>query len=93
MNTFEQIVSCYSSGIRELRAGANRIFLTTDGLVECPNEPFSSKEIYLIMKGHTIKKGTEILLQTIKENGVRDSTTIIAWDVQVTTMVTRPSDG
>jgi hypothetical protein len=31
VNTFDQIVPCYSSGIRELRRGMNRIFLTTDG--------------------------------------------------------------
>lgn len=38
-NTFDQMVPCYSRGIRELRKGINRVLLTTDGLVECPNEP------------------------------------------------------
>lgn len=93
VNTFEQAVPCYSSGIRELRQGRNRIFLTTDGLVECPNVFFSNpKEIYDVMKEHQIHDGIWELLQTIKENNVRDSTTIISWDVNITSDVTKPSD-
>lgn len=93
VNTFEQVVPCYSSGIRELRKGINRIFITTDGLVECPNEPFSNpKEIYNVMKNHQINDGIMALLQTIKENYVRDSTTIISWDVNIIRDVTMPSD-
>ncbi|MGE8203687.1 protein phosphatase 2C domain-containing protein [Heyndrickxia sp. NPDC080065] len=93
VNTFEKVVPCYSSGIRELRKGINRIFLTTDGLVECPNEPFSnSKDIYKVMKNNQINDGILALLNTIKENSVRDSTTIICWDVNITGEVTKPSD-
>mgnify|MGYP006397588321 FL=1 len=93
VNTFEQTVPCYSSGIRELRNGINRIFLTTDGLVECPNVPFSNpKEIYNVMKKHQINDGITELLQTIKKNNVRDSTTIVSWDVNLTSDVTKPSD-
>ena len=44
VNTFEQEVPCYSVGIKELRQGMNRIFLTTDGLIECPNEPYAKPE-------------------------------------------------
>ncbi|WP_042475246.1 protein phosphatase 2C domain-containing protein [Bacillus ndiopicus] len=92
VNTFEQTVPCYSSGRRELRVGVNRIFLTTDGLIECPNKTFSAQEIYTIMTSNAMEKGIEILLQTIKENNVRDSTTIISWDVDVSKAVTRPSN-
>ncbi|WP_407268827.1 protein phosphatase 2C domain-containing protein [Radiobacillus sp. PE A8.2] len=93
VNTFEQVVPCYSSGLRELRKGKNRILLTTDGLVECPNEPFSNpKAIYDIMKNHQIKDGIMALLETIKENNVRDSTTIISWEVNIIKDVTIPSD-
>ena len=93
VNTFEQEVPCYSSGIRELRKGLNRILLTTDGLVECPNEPFTNpKEIYHVMKKHTITDGITELLETIKDNDVRDSTTIISWEVNITKDVTMPSD-
>ncbi|MFS1515361.1 protein phosphatase 2C domain-containing protein [Bacillus sp. SCS-151] len=93
VNTFDQIVPCYSSGIRELRKGTNCIFLTTDGLIECPNEPFSSpKEIYNVMRRHQIDEGVNKLLQSIKRNSVKDSTTIISWEVNITKEVARPSD-
>ncbi|WP_370452612.1 protein phosphatase 2C domain-containing protein [Lysinibacillus sp. SGAir0095] len=93
VNTFDQIIPCYSSGIRELRKSVNRLFLTTDGLIECPNEPVSSSQnIYHIMNCPIIDDGLLTLLQTIKENHVRDSTTIISWDVCITQNVTRPSD-
>ncbi|WP_377890849.1 protein phosphatase 2C domain-containing protein [Alkalihalobacillus sp. R86527] len=93
VNTFDQVVPCYSSGVRELRNGINRIFLTTDGLIECPNEPFSSgKEIYKVMCNQNINEGIEELLQSIKFNNVRDSTTIISWDINITEGVTIPSD-
>src|SRR5690606_5789926 len=44
VNTFEQEVPCFSSGIRELRQGENQLLLTTDGLVECPNAVFTEPE-------------------------------------------------
>ncbi|MFD1019166.1 protein phosphatase 2C domain-containing protein [Thalassobacillus hwangdonensis] len=93
VNTFEKAVPCYSKGVRELRKGMNRILMTTDGLIECPNEPFSSpKVIYHVMKNGSIKNSLMTLFQTVKENNVRDSTTIISWDVTITEDVTIPSD-
>jgi hypothetical protein len=94
VNTFDQIVPCYSRGIRELRQGLNRILLTTDGLVECPSEPYSNpRDIYNKMKDHQLYEGIMVLLNTIKENMVRDSTTIISWNVNISNDVTNPSDG
>lgn len=93
VNTFEQSVPCYSSGVRELRKGLNRIFLTTDGLIECPNDPFATPEdIYRMMSKHANNLGIRKLLQTIQHHNVRDSTTIIAWEIMVDSDVTRPSD-
>ena len=93
VNTFELVIPCYSSGVRELRKGLNRILLTTDGLVECPNEPFSNPiDVYNVMKNHELHHGVKSLLSTIKENNVRDSTTIISWDVTIDRDVTIPSD-
>ncbi|MCA0987418.1 protein phosphatase 2C domain-containing protein [Guptibacillus algicola] len=93
VNTFEQVIPCYSSGVRELRKGTNRMLLTTDGLVECPNKPFSNpKDIYEVMKHQPNNEGIMSLLQTIQENNVRDSTTIISWDVNITVDVSNPSD-
>ncbi|WP_270179716.1 protein phosphatase 2C domain-containing protein [Alkalihalobacillus sp. CinArs1] len=93
VNTFDQVIPCYSSGVRELRKGVNRIFLTTDGLLECPNEPFSvPKNIYDMMSDSQVDEGMTRLLEVIKKNHVRDSTTIISWDVKITDEVTNPSD-
>ncbi len=93
VNTFDQVVPCYSSGIRELRKGMNRILLTTDGLVECPSEPYSNpKDIYNEMQHYQLNDGIKAMLKTIQENNVRDSTTIISWDVNVTIEVNVPSD-
>lgn len=93
VNTFDHTVPCYSRGIRELRKGVNRILLTTDGLVECPNEPYTNpKDIYKDIKDHQLNEGIMALLKTIKENKVRDSTTIISWDVNISIVVTNPSD-
>ena len=81
VNTFEQAVPCYSSGTRELRQGANRLLLTTDGLVECPGGPYGEPaNIYQAMKEGD---GVETMLKTIKEHGVRDSTTIISWEITI----------
>ena len=61
--------------------------------MECPNEPFfSPNDIYHVMMNHELNPGVKTLLQTIQENNVRDSTTIIAWDVDISKDVTRPSD-
>lgn len=93
INTFEQPVPCYSSGTRELRKGTNHIFLTTDGLIECPNDPFSNpKEIYNVFLNSEEEESIKLLLQKIQENHVRDSTTIISWKVDVINNVTRPSN-
>ena len=94
VNTFELDVPCYSVGIRELRTGKNHLFLTTDGLIECPDEPYANAEsIYQTFSG--IGKDESIItsmLDTIKNHNVRDSTTIISWNVNVTKEATRPSD-
>ena len=37
VNTFDLPVPCYSTGIRELRNGKNRIVMVTDGVLECGN--------------------------------------------------------
>ncbi|WNF24854.1 protein phosphatase 2C domain-containing protein [Mesobacillus jeotgali] len=94
VNTFELDVPCYSVGIRELRTGKNRIFLTTDGLIECPNEPYANPaSIYHSFPD--IEEDESIItsmLETIKSNHVRDSTTILSWNVNVFKEATRPSD-
>lgn len=93
VNTFDLEVPCYSEGRKELRKGENHIFLTTDGLTECPNTTFENPiEIFKSFEGRSIHEGTTSLLTEIKEKNVRDSTTIITWKVTVSTDSTLPSD-
>ncbi|WP_274310072.1 protein phosphatase 2C domain-containing protein [Solibacillus daqui] len=93
VNTFEQEVPCYSVGKRELRQGENRLFLTTDGLIECPNEPYSNpKSIYDSFDNSKEEESIKTLFQNIQENNVLDSTTIISWNVTILKEVTLPSN-
>jgi hypothetical protein len=92
-STFNNAVPCYSSGRKELRRGETHIFLTTDGLVECPNTNFNNpKELFKIFEETTNHEGVGALLEMIKNNNVRDSTTIITWKVTLTHDPTMPSD-
>lgn len=93
VNTFEQKVPCYSVGIRELRKGENRLFLTTDGLIECPNEPYSNpSNIYNSFFHSNDAESIQNMLKTIQEKGVRDNTTILTWLVNNLSEVAKPSD-
>lgn len=92
-NTFGKAVPCYSSGTRELRQGKNRIFLTTDGLVECPGLPYADPEaIAKSFEGKTNEQGVEKLLKTIQEHSVRDSTTMVSWVINREEAAAMPSD-
>lgn len=79
VNTFDQLVPCYSAGTRELRQGRNRLLLTTDGLVECPGDPYG--EPASIMQSMAEEQGIGSMLSTIQRCGVRDSSTIISWEI------------
>ena len=93
VNTFEMEVPCYSVGLFELRKGENRIFLTTDGLIECRNEPYANpNKIYhsFSEKGND-KSIIRSMLNSIKDNHVKDSTTILSWEVNISKEATEPS--
>ncbi|WP_049693815.1 protein phosphatase 2C domain-containing protein [Planococcus versutus] len=84
VNTFEQLVPCFSSGVRELRQGENQLLLTTDGLVECPGAVFSEPDsIWQQCKDIATTDSVSALLATIQKNHVRDSTTVVSWNVNV----------
>lgn len=92
-NTFNLAVPCYSSGRKELRKGESHIFLTTDGLIECPNTNLNNPiEIFNYFEGKSNQDGVKKLLEEIKGNNVRDSTTIISWKVNFNISATLPSD-
>lgn len=93
VNTFEQAVPCYTSGTRELRRGNNLIFLTTDGLVECPGKPFSDpSNLADALNEKDLAESISQMLMEIERKNVRDSTTIIAWNVEVEKEGSIPSD-
>ncbi|MDQ0429284.1 serine/threonine protein phosphatase PrpC [Planomicrobium stackebrandtii] len=84
VNTFEQQIPCFSSGVRELRQGENQLLLATDGLVECPGAVFAEpKSIWHQCKGAASTDGVAALLATIQKNHVRDSATVVSWKVDV----------
>ncbi|MCA1053739.1 protein phosphatase 2C domain-containing protein [Rossellomorea aquimaris] len=92
-STFNHEVPTYSTGIKELRAGENQIFLTTDGLTECPGTSFHDPK--MIMGEFTsvsLEGGVRHLIGEIQRNNVRDSTTIITWKVGIEGDSTLPSD-
>jgi hypothetical protein len=94
VNTFEQEVPCYTVGRRELRPGENHLFLTTDGLIECPNEPYSnSLDIYNVFNNlNDDESNIWSMLKDIRNNDVRDSTTIVSWKINISKGATIPSN-
>jgi serine/threonine protein phosphatase PrpC len=93
VNTFEMPVPCYSTGKKELRQGESLIFMTTDGLTECPGVPFADPEaVENALKGVMVSEGVRSLLEEVRRKGVRDSTTIISWFVQTEETAAMPSD-
>lgn len=93
VNTFGQEIPCYTAGVKELRKGENRIFLTTDGLLECPNEPYADpKNIYDTLLQSNHEASIQAMFTKLIENNVRDSTTIISWNVTVADEATKASN-
>ncbi|MET3728401.1 serine/threonine protein phosphatase PrpC [Fictibacillus halophilus] len=93
VNTFELPVPCYSTGKKEMRKGLNQIFMTTDGLTECPGVPYEdAAEVQKVLSDMSLDEGVHFLMDEIKRNHVRDSTTIIAWSVYIEETASLPSD-
>ncbi|WP_328085506.1 protein phosphatase 2C domain-containing protein [Fictibacillus nanhaiensis] len=93
VNTFELPVPCYSTGKKELRKGVNQIFMTTDGLTECPGVPYEDAvEVQRVLSEIRLDEAVRFLLEDIRRNQVRDSTTIISWSVDIEETASLPSD-
>ncbi|WP_231496852.1 hypothetical protein [Exiguobacterium sp. RIT341] len=72
-----------------MRQGENQLFVTTDGLLECPGTPYvEAMQIDKALQSG----GVEELFATIEALGVRDSTTVVTWRVTIEEHATRPSD-
>jgi serine/threonine protein phosphatase PrpC len=93
-STYNKDVPCYSTGVKELRTGENHIFMTTDGLLECPDTTYSdAQDIYRKFQGDTTcEVGVMKLLKDIQSKNVRDSTTIVSWIIHNNKEATIPSD-
>ncbi|ANN35357.1 protein phosphatase [Bacillus thuringiensis] len=95
VNTFDLPVPCYSSGIRELRTGKNRIVMVTDGVLECGERRYEIPvNLYNAMNRNdkTLKENIHNVLEHVHHQLGRDSATIISWDVENKENATYPSD-
>ena len=98
VNTFDLLVPCYSTGIRELRPGHNRIVMTTDGLIECGLRPFENPQQVCDAfmqdqegKNTMLQEKVLSVLQRVHQEQGRDSATLIAWDYENTAHAALPS--
>ncbi len=98
VNTFDLVVPCYSTGIRELRLGHNRIVMITDGLIEYGSRPFEDpQKVYDVFmqdqegKDIMLQERTLAVLQHVHQEQGRDSATLIAWDYENKTHAAMPS--
>ncbi len=94
INTFDNPVPSFTTGIRELRGGPNHIVMLTDGLLEFGSHPFEDPEALadIILErapGH--KKAVQELLEKVHKDGGRDSATIICWGYDNTEPIAYPS--
>jgi serine/threonine protein phosphatase PrpC len=93
VNTFDLDVPCYSTGRRELRNGNNYIILATDGLVECPNDPFTDPQaIYRRFEDNDPIYAVQSLLDDVHYNKGKDSATVLAWNVSNSNKAVLPSN-
>jgi hypothetical protein len=93
-NVFDLDPIPFTSGVQELRRGANAIVLVTDGLYEFPNSPFEEPTTLYSTLGppqSDLEAGVGRALNVVHTRRGRDSATVIAWRVEVDEVVTRSS--
>ncbi|WP_456290019.1 protein phosphatase 2C domain-containing protein [Paenibacillus sp. AK002] len=90
VNTFDKQVPCYSTGVRELRSGKNVIVLSTDGALEMG--PVFLEHIKLLFDAD-LEDGVKDFMQMSHEHGIKDSVTMIAWQVELGHHPSYPSVG
>ncbi|PEP10237.1 protein phosphatase [Bacillus wiedmannii] len=95
VNTFDLSVPCYSTGIRELRTGKNRIVMVTDGVLECGDRHYETPFNLYNDTNRTnveLEESVHHVLEYVHHQFGRDSATIISWDVENKRNTTYPSD-
>jgi hypothetical protein len=86
-------IPSYTTGTRQLRRGMNRIFLTTDGLLKCPNLVINGQVLYELSEGRSDRTFVKALLHNLKNYNVRDSCTLVCWTVECEKDGIYPNDG
>lgn len=79
-NSLAGPVPYFSTGIRQLRQGRNTIVLATDGIQEMPGTPFEPPAAFAAAY-ITGAEPLQRLLAEAQAAGVRDSCSLIAWEV------------
>lgn len=93
-NTFDLDVPCYSVGVRELRRGENTVVVTTDGILTTENNPNRRmSQLFRDRNGDSTDLSRQVrhLLNSIQDDGGRDSATVIAWTYTNPKSATMPS--
>ncbi|MFE4710694.1 protein phosphatase 2C domain-containing protein [Paenibacillus sp. NPDC056722] len=82
VNTFDQPVPCYSSGVRELRQGHNLLVMTKDGSLEFGEREFENPQgLYdAFYNEESLEKCTQNALLKVHAGQGRDSATLVAWN-------------
>ena len=80
-NTFDLVVPCYTSGVRQLGDGPNIVVMVTDGLLECGRRPFEDPaQLYKVLtRGSNLAGNVETILKKVHQERGKDSATVIAW--------------
>jgi serine/threonine protein phosphatase PrpC len=98
VNTFDLLVPCYSTGVRELRQGHNQIVMLTDGLLECDTCPFEDpQKVYDAFLQNqrgpetSVQAAALLALQQVHQARGRDSATLITWGYENVAKASLPS--
>lgn len=91
-NAWTLPVPSYTTGTRQLRKGKNRLFVTTDGLLECPGLHVKGQALYRMLSSTEDELFVKKLLTDLKDHFVRDSCTFICWTIEITNDGLMPSD-
>lgn len=82
-NTFDLLVPCYTTGVRELLPGTDTMLLATDGLFEYENAPFTDParlyRLFATGPASAMPDHAHEALGAVHRGGGRDSATVIAW--------------
>lgn len=91
-NAWSLPVPTYTTGTRQLRKGKNRLFATTDGLLECPGMDVNGQALYDMLSGLEDSVFVQELLSVLVSHSVRDSCTFVCWTIEVTEEGLTPSN-